>query len=253
MLEQRAVGGVALGHRDRVPQRRADDRLRLGVLDPPAVGPQRFDGRRERRAHGALDRQVPEIHACRHPRRFTAGSRATPRLPGSLGSGPAMISSSRRALATVSAIGPTTESVSHPRKPGVTGTRPNVGLWPTTPQKEAGMRIEPPPSLPRAIGTAPEATAAPEPPLEPPATRVRSRGCGDAVQLVLGHAAKAQLGVGRAAHDVRARPAEPTHHHRVLGRDEVRERREPRVARSPFIQMMSMPRPGSRRRPAAAP
>ena len=38
------------------------------------------------------------------------------------------------------------------------------------------MRIEPPPSLPWAAGTIPEATAAAEPPLEPPAERRGSQG-----------------------------------------------------------------------------
>ncbi len=38
------------------------------------------------------------------------------------------------------------------------------------------MRIEPPPSLACAIGTIPAATAAAEPPLEPPAVRPVSQG-----------------------------------------------------------------------------
>src|ERR687891_1386638 len=54
------------------------------------------------------------------------------------------------------------------------GTRAKVGLSPTTPQKAAGMRIEPPPSVPTASGTIPAASAAPLPPLEPPAARVGS-------------------------------------------------------------------------------
>jgi hypothetical protein len=33
------------------------------------------------------------------------------------------------------------------------------------------MRVEPPPSLPCAIGTSPAATAAPDPPLDPPGVR----------------------------------------------------------------------------------
>ena len=41
---------------------------------------------------------------------------------------------------------------------------------------EAGIRIEPPPSLACAIETIPEATAAPEPPLEPPVVRAVSHG-----------------------------------------------------------------------------
>ena len=38
------------------------------------------------------------------------------------------------------------------------------------------MRVEPPPSLPCAIGTMPAATAAAEPPDEPPGVRSRSYG-----------------------------------------------------------------------------
>src|SRR5207342_2316617 len=52
---------------------------------------------------------------------------------------------------------------------GPQGTRPRLGLSPTTPQADAGIRIEPPPSLAPAIGTIPAPTTAPEPPDEPPA------------------------------------------------------------------------------------
>ena len=38
------------------------------------------------------------------------------------------------------------------------------------------MRIEPPPSLPCASGSIPAATAAAEPPLDPPGVRSRSHG-----------------------------------------------------------------------------
>ena len=47
---------------------------------------------------------------------------------------------------------------------------------PKRPQQEAGIRIQPPPSPPLATGTMPLATAAAEPPLEPPLVRVRSQG-----------------------------------------------------------------------------
>jgi hypothetical protein len=49
-------------------------------------------------------------------------------------------------------------------------------LSPTSPQQEAGIRIEPPPSLAWATGTMPAATAAPEPPEEPPGVRLVSQG-----------------------------------------------------------------------------
>src|SRR6202161_4197722 len=44
------------------------------------------------------------------------------------------------------------------------------------PQKLAGIRIEPPPSVPRASGPRPEATAAAAPPPDPPAVRSGSHG-----------------------------------------------------------------------------
>src|SRR5690625_6890 len=64
----------------------------------------------------------------------------------------------------------------HPCHPGVRGTRPNVGLNPTRPQKLAGIRTEPPPSEPRATGTIPAATAAAPPPVDPPGVRDVSQG-----------------------------------------------------------------------------
>ena len=44
------------------------------------------------------------------------------------------------------------------------------------PLKEAGIRIEPPPSLAGAKGEMPELTSAAAPPLDPPALRVTSSG-----------------------------------------------------------------------------
>src|SRR6266513_5609318 len=55
-------------------------------------------------------------------------------------------------------------------------TRPYVGLKPTTPDSAAGCRIEPPVSLPNAPHATCAATAAAEPPLEPPGTRDKSHG-----------------------------------------------------------------------------
>jgi len=53
---------------------------------------------------------------------------------------------------------------------------PLVGLSPITPHTDAGMRSEPPPSLPCATGTKPAATAAAAPALEPPALCVGLQG-----------------------------------------------------------------------------
>src|SRR5271167_3611876 len=52
---------------------------------------------------------------------------------------------------------------------GSSGNRPRDGLRPTIPLQAAGIRIEPPPSLAWAIGTAPAATNAPEPDDDAPA------------------------------------------------------------------------------------
>src|SRR5687767_13870299 len=59
---------------------------------------------------------------------------------------------------------------------GPAGVRPRVGLSPKSPQHEAGIRIDPPPSPPPAHGTIPLATAAADPPDDPPGVRVMSHG-----------------------------------------------------------------------------
>src|SRR5436309_9926065 len=47
---------------------------------------------------------------------------------------------------------------------------------PTMPQSDAGWRIDPPVSVPIAHGASPAATAAADPPDDPPGTRSRSHG-----------------------------------------------------------------------------
>ena len=59
---------------------------------------------------------------------------------------------------------------------GPTDVRPRDVFNPTSPQQAAGMRIDPPPSDAWANGTMPAATAAAEPPLDPPGVRVTSHG-----------------------------------------------------------------------------
>src|SRR5262245_3063602 len=56
------------------------------------------------------------------------------------------------------------------------GTRPWDGFSEAMPQALAGLRNEPPMSLPRPIGDMPTARAAPSPPDEPPAVRSRFHG-----------------------------------------------------------------------------
>src|SRR3989338_4893800 len=60
-------------------------------------------------------------------------------------------------------------------------TAPYVVFNPTTPHKLAGWRMDPPVSEPKAATAIWAATAAAEPPDEPPGTRVRS--CGFLVTL----------------------------------------------------------------------
>src|SRR5262249_38936464 len=57
-----------------------------------------------------------------------------------------------------------------------TGTRPYDGFRPTMPQYAAGIRIEPPVSVPSAYSQTPAATSAAEPVLDPPDVRAGSRG-----------------------------------------------------------------------------
>src|SRR5207248_3292813 len=54
--------------------------------------------------------------------------------------------------------------------------RPKLGFSPTRPVNAAGMRVEPPPSDAVQNGTTPAATAAADPPLDPPGVRVGSHG-----------------------------------------------------------------------------
>ena len=52
--------------------------------------------------------------------------------------------------------------------------RPWLGFNPTSPENDAGMRVDPPPSEAVAKGTMPAATAAALPPLDPPGVRLGS-------------------------------------------------------------------------------
>src|SRR5918912_1075821 len=98
-------------------------------------------------------------------------------------SGPAITLRKSATSATVRAIGPDTESGDH--DPDSLGTRPGDGRKPTTLQNAAGLRSEPPVSLPSAIGTIPQASAAAAPPLLPPHVLVGSYGLRVAPNTVL--------------------------------------------------------------------
>ena len=89
--------------------------------------------------------------------------------------GPASAWSATRTSATVRAIGPSTANswVTTPSSANgmvdAAGTRPVVGLIDAIEQHVAGLRSDPPRSLPNPIGVMPVANAAPSPPELPPA------------------------------------------------------------------------------------
>ncbi len=74
------------------------------------------------------------------------------------------------------AIGPLTCSVSHVQPFGAVGTRPTDGRRPATPQNDAGMRSDPPRSVPSASAIMPVARATAPPPVDPPALFDGSQG-----------------------------------------------------------------------------
>ena len=78
--------------------------------------------------------------------------------------------------ATVAAIGPTWSQDQDSGHTPVAGTRPQVGLSPTTPQQAAGIRIDPAVSLPTAPRHQPGGHRRGRPRAEPPAIRPRSQG-----------------------------------------------------------------------------
>ena len=77
--------------------------------------------------------------------------------------------------ATERVSAPSVERKWSPRS-GAREMRPRAAFRPNSPVQAAGIRIEPPPSLPCATGTVPDATAALEPPDEPPGVRSVSQG-----------------------------------------------------------------------------
>src|SRR5690349_6747319 len=87
-----------------------------------------------------------------------------------------MIESRNATSATVRPIGPLVRQLANGKAVGAFGTSPTVGRSATTLLKLAGLRSEPPRSLPSANGRRPAASAAPAPPLDPPAVLVGSYG-----------------------------------------------------------------------------
>ena len=132
-----------------------------------------------RRSIGSPPRS--RLHAIRVPRKSRCrGSRnRSPDSPiacGARGSGPVITLSNNATSSTVRAMGPCTLRPIHTLSLGHAGTRPSDGRRPTTLQKLAGLRSEPPRSLPSASGTMPQASATAAPPLDPPHVFVASYG-----------------------------------------------------------------------------
>ncbi len=79
---------------------------------------------------------------------------------------------------TLAANGPTESSELESGKAPCVGTRVAVGLNPTTPQKAAGMRHEPPVSVPMAPSAMASETDTAAPDDEPPGMRADARSQG---------------------------------------------------------------------------
>src|SRR5262249_18413084 len=90
---------------------------------------------------------------------------------GSGACGPTIVLRSSATSATVRAIGPPVDSGD--QEPSSSVTRPGDGRKPTMLLNAAGLRSQPPVSLPVAIGTMPVVSAAAAPPLLPPTVFAR--------------------------------------------------------------------------------
>src|SRR5215470_18731842 len=129
-------------------------------------------------------------HAMRTPLKLRASARAK-NAPGSLresgerGSGPTIVLRTKAKSATERPRHPAVLSVDHANAAFGSGTRPTVGRKPTILQKAAGLRRDPPVSLPSATGTSPQARATAAPPEDPPQVLVRSHGLWVAPKTVL--------------------------------------------------------------------
>ena len=133
---------------------------------------------------------------------------------------PAITASASAQSATLLAIGPIESSVNDSGNAPSVGTRCLLGFQPTMPQSAAGMRVEPPVSVPIAISHMPSAD-------RDRAARGRAARHARAVERIARRAVMrigADAGEGEFAHvglgdDHRAGRAQPLHHRRV-GRGE---------------------------------
>ena len=149
----------------RPPRRR--HRHRRGPRPPPAPTP-------PPRGRSARSRGRPRTRSAApsRRRRVRRGTRrrASAGPTSRAESNPLMTSISSAASATVRVIGPAWARVPNGLA-GNTGTSPYVGFSATVPVKAAGIRTEPPPSVPTDHGPIPRPTAVALPPLDPPDVR----------------------------------------------------------------------------------
>ena len=130
--------------------------------------PPRLRVRRTKTPGGTLNESATRSFPGGRPAAAENGSSGTGARSASTSMAPPHASRNSAASATVRVIGPRTDMPCQPSAAGALDTRPRAGLSPNSPQHEAGMRIEPAPSEPNAAPTRPAATAAAEPPLDPP-------------------------------------------------------------------------------------
>ncbi len=98
--------------------------------------------------------------------------------------------------------------------------RPGVGFNPQMPQKCAGSRIDPPPSLPTPPAESPAAIAAASPPLDPPAVRVEIPGIvGAAIKKIVGLPGHQQFGRISDAKNYSSGRAQTRHERRIHSGD----------------------------------
>ncbi len=147
---------------------------------------ERVDSVGSRERHRAMARQRARLPRARARERAARRRRSTRRRPRALRASRARTTRNRgRARASAAshvstsrAIGPAWSKLGASGKQPSSDTSPYVGLKPTTPQQAAGMRMEPPESVPSATSAASRTSAAALPPLEPPATRPGASGFG---------------------------------------------------------------------------
>jgi hypothetical protein len=164
---------VADGRGHRRERDRHRDELRASAFELGERGA--AVSRDDRVGFGPLRLGHTDAHAAhaRAEARTEAASRRRQRgqVSGSRGSVSLATASRKSARSTeLAAMGPMWPT--EPLRPSPSRlTRPKVGLMPKRPCSAAGMRTEPPPSVPTAKGATPSATPTAEPVEEPPGTR----------------------------------------------------------------------------------